>query len=266
MKRLFLTLFYLFATFFLYILIHEFIHLFFCLINPRVEILELHFGINNSVIWIGEVSSNYSNIISYSSNICMFLLPILLLLICSKKCMISHFITAVFIVIDILVLSFSIFISTQQELSWLSSVGLFKYIILLSFIALFFISLNDLSKSLPEGNPKEFLLIFISLILANLTLFIGIKVDFKNHYEFECQVSNQEIYYFEGNVYLLKNDTNSTISLLVRSNLDEVYEVHIRPNQYIKITLLKGGSISFSCDYCESDFEISIYRFIEGGE
>lgn len=264
MKKLIMNVFFIVASAFLYIFIHELIHVIFCMINPRVEMLELRLGINNCVIWIGEITGGYSKVISYSSHIFMFIIPFIMFLFSSKKCLISHFITTVFIVINILVLSFSILISTQQELNWLSSIGLFKYILLLSFIGLFIIVFHDSSRSVLEGNLKQFLPIFISILLAYITIFIWIKIDFINHYQFENQISNQEIYLFESDVYLLRNDSDSLITLVISTNSDEEYEVQLKQNQYIKIAFLEYDTVSYSCVDCASDFGIVVYRFIGG--
>ncbi|MDD3049474.1 MAG: hypothetical protein PHQ89_05900 [Bacilli bacterium] len=63
---------------------------------------------------------------------------------------------------------------------------------------------------------------------------------------------------------MLRNDSGSTITLVVYSNIDEVYEVQIGRNQYIKIPLFDGDSISFSCVECAEDLKVVIFRHIGG--
>jgi len=146
----------------------------------------------------------------------------------------------------------------------LNSIGLFKYVLLLSIVGLFLIVIRDFSKIEQDDKPKRFFPIFASFLLVYITIFICIKIDFMNHYQLESQICNQDICLFDSDIYLLRNSNDSITTLVITTNSGDEYEVHFNKNQYIKIAFFEDDAVSYSCADCASDFGLVVYRFIGG--
>jgi hypothetical protein len=264
MKRWINIVVFLIASVGAYVLIHEMTHLFFCLVNPDVEVLKFNFGINNSVVWISENIGRYSELISYSSNILLFILPFLLFLSNTKKKAKINFMAMTFVLINIIILSVSVFFEIQQELLWLNSVGIFRYILLILFTMLFIIFLIDLRETRIIINPRIPIIIMLMQVLTYFVVILLVDINFNNDYSLEGQITIQDNLILENSTYLLRNETNNAIEIVIISNYSSELVLTINKGQFVKMTCNEEQRISLLCSDCSRDVVLSVYKACGG--
>ncbi len=143
--------------------------------------------------------------------------------------------------------------------------GIFKYILLVSFVLFFLIIGKEVTKLIFKVKSKRVVPVFISLLLVYLIIFSWIKINFISNYRLANQITNQESQLFEGNTYLLHNDSNFAIILIINQNSDNENEITLRKNEYIRITSNEEQKVSILCASCNEEIILEIYRY-RGGD
>lgn len=248
----------------MYILIHEMTHLFFCLVNPDAEVLEFNFGINNSVVWISDDIGWYTELISYSSNIFMFILPFFIYFLNAKKNLHVYFLTSIFVLINILILIYNIFYTIQQELMWLNSTGVLKYVLFVSFTIFFAVVVIEIRKLKSELKNYHAVFLLLLVILTNFIIYASVGICFSNNYNHVNEMDGQEISLEVGGMYLIYNDSNTIVYFTISNASDNDIEICLGRNQYIRITCDEEQETSVICTCCNEEIVLEIYKYIGG--